>query len=209
MTLIITHVSQRRIFQSGDFRLTDARNGQQIDYWAQKQIIVQRFGWTALVGFCGVAHTGREYVPEWIVEQLRATSPDAGFEDFVMRLRSAEDWLARATPRFRAITFSVGAFVDLKPTFVLISNFEAIGRPPRPLPRTWPATLEVTRFRPKKEQLFLSGRPAAVLPEERRQLLGTFRKVPPPEDGYAALAEINRRASARDTRWAPPVLRHT
>jgi hypothetical protein len=159
----MTHVSQRRIFQSGDFRLTDAQTGQNIDYWAQKQIIVQRFGWTALVGFCGIAHTGREYVPEWIVRQLRATPQDAAFDEFLMRLRSAEDWLAHANPRFRAITFSVGAFVDLRPTFVLISNFEAIGRPRRPLPRRFPATLEVTRFRPKKQQLFLSGRPQAVL----------------------------------------------
>jgi tetratricopeptide (TPR) repeat protein len=203
MTLIITHVSQRRIFQSGDFRLTDARTGQQIDYWAQKQIIVQRSGWTALVGFCGIAHTGREYVPEWIVQQLRATPQDAAFEDFLLRLRSAEDWLARAIPRFRAITFSVGAFVDFKPVFVLMSNFEAIGRPPGPLPRTLPATLEVTRFRPRKEQLFLSGRPDAVLAEERRRLLGTFRKVPPLEAGYAALADLNRHASTRDGTVGP------
>lgn len=194
----MTHVSKRRIFQSGDFRLTHARTGRDIDYWAQKQIIVQRFGWTALVGFCGIAHTGREFVPEWIVQQLRATPPDAPFEDFLMRLHSAEEWLARAIPRFRAITFAVGAFVHFRPTLVLISNFEAIGRPPRPLPAEFPAALEVTRFRPRKEQLFLSGRPHAVLREERRWLLATFRNVPPTDQGYAALAEVNRRASTRD-----------
>jgi hypothetical protein len=205
VTLIMTHVSQRRIFQSGDFRLTDARTGRDIDYWAQKQIIVQRFEWTALVGFCGIAHTGLEYVPEWIVEQLRATPVAAPFEDLLSRLQSAEEWLKRTIPRFRALTFSVGAFVEFKPHFLLISNFEAIGRPPRAR-STFPATLEVTRFRPKKEQLFLSGRPESVPMGERQRLLGIFRKVPPPEEGYAALAAVNRRASERDRAVGPRAL---
>jgi len=203
MTLIMTHVSQRRIFQSGDFRLTDSRTGKDLDYWAQKQIIVQRSRWTALVGFCGIAHTGRQYVPEWVVQQLRGTPHDAPFEDFLTRLQSAEDWLTNAIPKFRAITFSVGAFVDFRPTFVLVSNFEAIGRPPRPLQRSLPTTLEVTRFRPKKEQLFLSGRPDAVLAEERQRLRGIFRKLSSPDRGYAALAEINRCASTRDGTVGP------
>ena len=199
MTLIMTHVSQRRIFQSGDFRLTHARTGNPLDYWAQKQIIVQRITWTSLVGFCGIAHTGHEFVPEWIVEQLRALPQDAQFDEFVCRLKSAETWLARSSPRFRAITFSVAGFVDFKPTFVLISNFEAIGRPPRPFPPTFSSTLEVTRFRPKNEQLFLSGRPGAVSPNDRHRLLGVFRKTPPPERGYDELAYANRTASTRDS----------
>jgi hypothetical protein len=82
----MTHVSQRRTFQSGDFRLTDARTGRDIDYWAQKQIIVQRFEWTALVGFCGIAHTGREYVPSGSLSSYahlpmprsKISSPDFG-----------------------------------------------------------------------------------------------------------------------------------
>jgi Tfp pilus assembly protein PilF len=92
--------------------------------------------------------------------------------------------------------------VEFKPHFLLISNFEAIGRPPRAR-STFPATLEVTRFRPKKEQLFLSGRPESVPMGERQRLLGIFRKVPPPEEGYAALAAVNRRASERDRAVGP------
>jgi tetratricopeptide (TPR) repeat protein len=199
----MTHVSQRRIFQSGDFRLTDPRTGQEIDYWAQKQIIVQRFKWTALIGFCGIAHTGREYVPEWIAQQLRELAPDAPFDALEARLCSAETWLASADPRYREITFSLGAFVEFKPTFVLISNVEAIGRPPTLRPAGVPASLTVTRFRPRNQQLFLAGRKDAVLPRERQSLRGTFRKERPPDQAYAALAEINRKASERDDAVGP------
>lgn len=193
----MTHIARRRIFQSGDFRLTDRRTGEIIDYKAQKQIIVQRFRWTALVGFCGIAHTGREYVPEWIVRQLRATPQDGSFDDFLRRLSSAEWWLAGVNPRYRAITFSIGGFVDFRPTFVLVSNFEAIGRSPRPPLREYPAALEVSRLRPGKNQLFVSGRPDAVSRDERRWLLRALRDLAP-DQSYAALAEVNRRASVRD-----------
>src|SRR4051794_34411824 len=110
----MTYLSRRRIYQSGDFRLTNPRDGRSLDYWAQKQIIIQRFQWMALVGFCGIAHTGREWVPDWIVQQLQATAMDASFEEFVVRLQSAEKWLKRQLPAFRAISFSIGAFVDFK-----------------------------------------------------------------------------------------------
>lgn len=195
----MTHLTPRRIFQSGDFRLTNGLTGKPLDYWAQKQIIVQRFGWTALVGFCGIANTGVVSVPAWVVEQLRATPQGAPFEDFLSRLQSAETWLAGRNPRFRAITFAVGAFVDLKPTFVLISNFEALGRPPAPVPAEFPARLEVSRLKPRGERLFVSGRPDAVHRDERRWVLACFRAVPPPERGYAVLAEVNRLASTRTT----------
>jgi Tfp pilus assembly protein PilF len=197
MTLIMTYATPRRIFQSGDFRLTSPRTGEIFDYKAQKQIIVQRFRWTALVGFCGVAHTGREYVPEWIVRQLRALSQDASFEDLLRRLRTAELWLAGANPRFRAITFSVGAFVDFRPTFVLISNFEAIGEPPRAPQTEYSAALQVSRLRPRRNQLLLSGRPSAVTRDDRRWLRNVLGDAAP-DRGYAVLAEVNRRASDRD-----------
>jgi tetratricopeptide (TPR) repeat protein len=198
MTLIITHVSQRRIFQSGDFRLTDYRTGALIDYWAQKQIIVQRQKWNALVGFCGIAHTGKEYVPDWIVARLDELALDAPFEDLVSQLSSAEAWLARANHRYRALTFSVGAFVETKPTFVLISNYEAIGRPPQPLD-TFPSALVSTQFHPKKRQLFLAGRPNAVSDTDRARLRAVFRRRIEPEQGYAALADVNARAATLDT----------
>jgi Flp pilus assembly protein TadD len=198
VTLIITHLTRRRIFQSGDFRLTDRRTGDVFDYEAQKQVIVQRSGWTALVGFCGVAHTGHEPVPEWIVRQLRATPFDASFDDLLRRLKTAEVWLAGISPRFRGISFSVGAFVDFRPVFVLISNFEVVGRPPSPPPREYSAALELTRFRPRGDQLLLSGRPTAVSRDDRRWLRRVLVDATP-EDGYSALADVNRRAAVRDS----------
>lgn len=198
MTLIITHLARRRILQSGDFLLTDRRTGEGIEYRAQKQIIVQRFRWTALVGFCGVAHTGREYVPEWIVRQLAAVPPDAPFDELLRRLRSAEVWLAGISPRHRSITFSIGAFVDFKPIFALISNFEAIGRPPRALhPREYSAALSVSYVGPRADRLVLSGRSGAVCRADRELLRRVLREAPP-DQAYASLAEVHRRASVRD-----------
>jgi len=192
----MTHLTRRRIFQSGDFRLTDRRTGRVFDYEAQKQVIVQRFRWTALVGFCGVAHTGREPVPEWIVRQLQAIPFDSSFDDLLNRLSTAEVWLAGISPRFRAISFSIGAFVDFRPVFVLISNFEAVGRAPQPPQREYTAALEVSRFMPRRNRLLLSGLPGAVSREDRRWLQRILADALP-DHGYAALAEVNRRASVR------------
>ena len=210
VTLIITHVGPRRIFQSGDFRLTHARTGVPVDYLAQKQIFVQRWGWTALVGFCGIAHTGREYVPEWIVQQLQATPDDASFDDFVLRLQSAEDWLAGAIPRFRAITFSVGAFVEYRPTFVLITNFEAIGRP-RPVPHEYPADLEVTVSRTEGSGCsFLVGQRRScgksAVGSSARCGAGSLRNTPTPHSQrstFARRAETARLAPLASRRTRP------
>ena len=49
MSLNITVLSRRIIYQSGDFRLVDGR-GRPLDYQAQKQIQLNRFGWSAVGG---------------------------------------------------------------------------------------------------------------------------------------------------------------
>jgi hypothetical protein len=73
VTLNITSLAHTRIYQSGDFRLTDPRTGKELDRWEQKQIVVSRAHWTALLAYCGEAHTGSEYVSEWMLAMRRPT----------------------------------------------------------------------------------------------------------------------------------------
>jgi Tfp pilus assembly protein PilF len=58
--------------------------------------------------------------------------------------------------------------------------------------------LSVTRFRPNKPRLIVTGRPAAVDLKDRYYLLARLRGDPAVVDAYQALARINRRAAQRD-----------
>jgi Tfp pilus assembly protein PilF len=198
MTLNITYLSPRVIYQSGDFRLTDTNTGRPLDYWAQKQIIVSRFDWAALVAFCGAAHTGQEYVPEWIANQVGSINPQGAFEELIEKLQEADAWLRNATAHSRAFTISVGAFVGTSPVFVMLSNYERLDRPPQKGRIRVANKLSVTRIRPNRPRLIVTGRPAAVDLKDRYFLLARLRGDPAPVDAYQALARINRRAAQRD-----------
>jgi Tfp pilus assembly protein PilF len=198
MTLNITYLSPRVIYQSGDFRLTDTNTGKPLDYWAQKQIIVSRFDWAALVAFCGAAHTGQEYVPEWIANQVASINPQGAFEELVEKLREADAWLSNFAARSRAFTISVGAFVGTSPVFVMLSNYERLDQRPQKGRIRVADKLSVTRVRPNKPRLIVTGRPAAVDLKDRYYLSARLRGDPTPVDAYQDLARINRRAAQRD-----------
>jgi Tfp pilus assembly protein PilF len=204
MTLNITCLARRVIFQSGDFRLTDAGDGSVIDYPIQKQLVVSRFEWTALVAFCGVAHTGDEYVADWLVRQVQSTSMWGSFDESLGRLRQADSWLERfRLDRDRAFTISIGAFVKTTPVFVLISNFERLDRPPPADGFDVSDRLAITQARPRGAAVRIAGRPNAVTAAERAALLALLRSRRPPAEAYDVLASVNESAAARDSSISP------
>ena len=149
-------------------RLTDARTGREIDYWAQKQIIVEHFDRAALVGFYGIVHTGRQYVPEWIVQQLRALSQDTAFEDSAVGRRLVRPRRSKIPSNHLLRGSDRGVQAHLR------TNLELRGdRSTAATPSAERAALDVNRFRPKKR--------AAVSFRSPRRSVGTMgtSRLPP------------------------------
>src|SRR5579884_3884248 len=123
VTLNITLVSRKVIYQSGDYRLTDMRTLRPLDFMAQKQILLNRFGWSAVVAFAGVGHTGRIDVAEWLSSRASQIAQNASFQGLISVLLEADRFLCDLPLKFRRHTFSVGAFVGSRPFAALVSNW--------------------------------------------------------------------------------------
>jgi Tfp pilus assembly protein PilF len=196
MTLNITVVTQRCIYQSADYRLTDWTTGRFSDFETQKIILVSGFSWNATVCFTGVGRTHSLDVGEWLAERGAAIQWNGPFDRLIDELLTAERWLSTVPPLHDSRhSFSVGAFVGSEPVFVLISNFQQPFGPDAP---TASAHLSVYRFRPTKPTTYVSGsgRPVVTRPV-RRQLERLAARDPEPQRMYSALAEVNRMAADR------------
>jgi hypothetical protein len=80
MTLNSTVVTHTKFYQSGDFLLTDVRTKLPRPYPAQKSILVQRSGWTALVAFSGIGSVGNLEVADWLAAETDKLPEVAPFE---------------------------------------------------------------------------------------------------------------------------------
>jgi hypothetical protein len=58
MTLVLTVVSAKIIYQSADYRLTDLTTGAYGDFDTQKVFLVNALAWNATVAFAGVGRVG-------------------------------------------------------------------------------------------------------------------------------------------------------
>lgn len=194
MSLNITVLSEDLIYQSGDFRLVDW-HGQRVNFEAQKQIQITRFRWSAVVAFVGIGSVRNLLVSEWLAGKTAELPQDANFGALIDVLLSADEWIQRLPLQRRLHTFSVGAFVGHRPLFAIVSNFEAVHARPSRLPRP---RLQVSYLRPRRERVFVTGRPATVLKLERQSLIGLLRAKATPEVVMNALARVNAAAHARD-----------
>ena len=70
MTLNLTLVTPKDVYQCSDFRLTYTdRPGHYTDVEAQKIIVLSTLKWSALVQFAGVAKTSKGFdTTEWLAE---------------------------------------------------------------------------------------------------------------------------------------------
>lgn len=182
MSLNITVLSEEVIYQSGDFRLVDWR-GQRVNFEAQKQIQITRFRWSAVVAFVGVGSVRNLIVSEWLAEKTGELAQDGDFGALIDVLLSADEWIQRLPLQRRLHTFSVGAFVGHRPLFAMVSNFEAVHARPSRLPRP---RLRATYLRPRRERVFVTGRPCRVQ-EPGRHAAATYSLMSPPRIGRRAI----------------------
>src|SRR5687767_5962294 len=92
MTLNITVVTRRSIYQSADFRLFDLRKCEPFDFETQKIVPVNAFRWSATICFAGVGRTDNLNVGEWLQERVRAVQMDDPFERLLDEVMKANDW---------------------------------------------------------------------------------------------------------------------
>jgi hypothetical protein len=199
VSLSITLLSHNVIYQCGDFRLTDFRTRQPLDFVSQKSIVLQRFGWTALVSFVGVGHTGQLDVAEWLAATTAQIPQDAAIDALGSALLEANDWLG-LFPKRHAHTFSVGAFVGVRPRAILVSNFESLHARPASTPGR---NLKITQRFFGKPSILVTGQPGAVREEDRLWLLALLRESRPYLEVHQALADVNARAARTNPTISP------
>jgi hypothetical protein len=188
MTLNITLLTERAIYQAADFRLTVGDTGAQITDASTKLVTLQYFQWDGFVTYTGVGRWRRRDTSDWLVEWLTGLN-DASPQDVALRIKERttgllDDIVRRTRVRYRH-TFALAAFWQGRPHIWVISNFEnCVGRmSPRP---SRDFSIDVKRFTADPIAV-VTGQKQAVTREARRRLVHLARRYP--EDS----ARIRRR----------------
>jgi Flp pilus assembly protein TadD len=195
MTLNITIVGTRCIYQSADYRLMDWNTGRFSDFDTQKIVPVSRFGWSATVCFAGVGRTRSLDVGEWLVERIAAVQQHDPFDRLLDELLTADAWLSNIPSPQNKHSFSVGAFIDDRPIFALVSNFEGIFSHPAPVATR---RLSISTFSPRTSKTFLAGQRRSVSRPQQRRLAAMAEADAPTEAMFAALADVTRSVAERN-----------
>ncbi|MCY2964090.1 MAG: tetratricopeptide repeat protein [Planctomycetota bacterium] len=201
MTLNITVVTRRHIYQSSDCRSTNWETGSYADSDVQKIFPVGGQYWDAVVCFCGVAMTGPiTNVGNWLSRRISLLSFDSSFSQFIDQLLEADVWLSSVEEKYRRHSFTVGAFVNGVSRCVLVSNFERIND----LALKKPAQkLFVTEADNCVDRYYVSGRPNSVRKGDLQRMVKLAAKSTSHETIFTALAGINKAASKRDITISP------
>jgi hypothetical protein len=173
MTLNITVLTPDVIYQSADFRLTNADTHALITDASRKLVSLQYSGWDGLVTYTGVGRwQGRDLsqsIADW-VSGVEDATPDWMANRIAERGdQLLDDVHARTGNRYRQ-TFVLAAFLDGRVHAYLISNFEDGRRRPRAASdrrlRVTPLVLSTHR----RSRVLVTGASTAVMRLQRRQL---------------------------------------
>jgi tetratricopeptide (TPR) repeat protein len=201
VTLNVTLATRAAIYQTGDFRLTNTTTGKYEDYSAQKQVLVQRYDWTALVAFAGVGSVGKLSVSGWLAGQIAKIPMDGSVEQLITLVLEADSWLRNVPRQHRRHTFTVGAFVGRRPLIALISNFQSMNGREEASARNM---LTVTRRRPSHPAVILGGSGAAsVTDQDQARLIGFVRSNASSNTIHEALADLNGHVATLDQSVSP------
>jgi hypothetical protein len=197
MTLNLTLLTKREIYQSADFRLTNLDTNQLITDTSTKLVTLQYAEWDGLVSYTGIGRWEHRDTSEFVVEWLTGLK-DAGFDDVAMRIRDrGNEWLSkiRTVGLMPRHTFILAAFKTGRPQLAVISNCEdCFGRNDlSPVPFL---TISVGACS-RRPRLVVTGRKRAVSRQARRRLKQLLGNVL--DDAARVrrmLAEINAEAAS-------------
>jgi hypothetical protein len=202
VTLNITVVTDQGIYQSADLRMFDSTVGRLSDECERvRPQIIRCRAWHATICFAGVGKTPDVTVGPWLAEQLSCIEFNQGLPALIDRLLGAESWLSRVAVERSALTFTIGAFVEGCPAYLLVTNQEDLSRE-----RADPPTrrLSVFEARPTSARTFVSGRKSAIIRERRWRLRCAAKGSESIEGVFTALVQANA-AAARRIRSVSPL----
>jgi hypothetical protein len=201
MTLIITVLTKQTIYQSADFRLTDAESGQPFPDTSTKLVTLHYGEWDGFVAYTGIGRWEKrggtpldtsDFVVQWLEGLYPATPADVAgrVRDRATNLLST----VKAEPDRKRLTFILAAFVAGTPQLAIISNFEdCCGRNDAKAEPQF--TVSNMRFR-RRPRIVVSGWKPAVSPQERRLRERIIHRLPDdPARVRRMLAEINAEAA--------------
>jgi hypothetical protein len=122
MTLSLTLVTPKDVYQCSDFRLTYVDPpGHYTDTDAQKIIVLSTMKWSALVQFAGVGKTSSGFdTTEWLAQLVSHVQPNASIQFIVSELLAiGRQYIGNAKH-----SFVVCGFEGEKPLIILVSNFQ-------------------------------------------------------------------------------------
>jgi hypothetical protein len=119
VTLFITVVSRRGLWQASDHRLTDL-GGRIVDDASMKHILIEAEDGKALLAYAGIGKVRDRHISDWVRRVLRGV--ERPIDGHLAVLKAAADRDLMKYCRNRAHTFSVAAFRANQPTFYLLTN---------------------------------------------------------------------------------------
>jgi len=123
MTLNITLLTPKMIYQSADYMLFDERAGRRLAIPSTKAVVLANFDWTGFITYTGIGRVGKEHTSE-IVEQWIQKLDRPSFEELVDVIqRRASRWVT-SVKAGQPHTFVIAAFVNGLPTAAVVSNFQ-------------------------------------------------------------------------------------
>jgi Tfp pilus assembly protein PilF len=201
MTLNITVVTEKRIYQSADYRLTDLLTGRKYDDARNQKIFVAAGDmWLATVCFNGVGRTADFEVSPWLSDVCSSTTREESLDAFLARLQSADSWLSNAAPRNRRHSFIVAGFAGRTAIISLVSNYERFDRPPAV---DGARRLTIHQLRPSRPQAFISGQRKRDRWPRRRALAALAQETTDVERVFTALARANREVAKHNEFVSP------
>lgn len=194
MTLNLTVVTPRCIYQCADYLVVEWGTGTPLPFTTQKIFFVNTFTWSATVCFAGVGRLEGVDVSEWLRDRVASVRAEDPLDKLLDELLKADDWLVRVPNKYKRHSFSIGAFVGSESVFSLVSNHEYTDRIPSPVasPR-----LHVTRLRPTSARTFVSGQYQTVGTTDRESLATLAEGDPDPVAMESALVELNEKVANR------------
>ena len=94
MTLTITIMTAKRVYQSADFRLVDVATGKHSDFGTQKIAAFAKDNFVATVCFAGIGRAANVNVGDWLAELIAQFPNDGSFDEFLEALRTADAFLS-------------------------------------------------------------------------------------------------------------------
>lgn len=141
-------------------------------------------------------------VDRWLAEQLEAIALVDPLQVLIDRLLTADSWLAQVSPDRGRLTFTIGAIVEEKPIYILVTNQEDLSRHDR-TSAALRKRLSVFEMRPTTARTFISGQKATVYREIRWRLRCAAQHDDNIERVFDTLVKENLSAARRNPMVSP------